>query len=232
MKRLYLVPALGLAALALTTPVRAQSIDLRDANSGSYRDDDRQPYYEAGRRAYENGYRDGLRDGQNDGRRRSNRDYRNERVWQRADRGYNRSYGDIEGYRQQFRSGYSAGYVAGYQRYGPYYGYGGGRAVPRRDPYPDRRYPGGYQYPGGYGYPGQYGYGNPAFSIGRNDGYEKGQEDGRKNRSYDPLRHKWYRSGDHDYKNQYGPKDRYRDTYRQGFKEGYDRGYREWSYRY
>ena len=43
---------------------------------------------------------------------------------------------------------------------------------------------------------------------------------------YDPARHKWYRSADHDYRREYGPKDQYRDLYRQGFREGYDRGYR------
>ena len=234
MKRLYLVPALGIAALAFTAPAHAQSGTWSDPSRWGYRDDARQPSYESGRRAYDNGYREGLREGENDGRRRQNRNYQDERTGQRADRGYNRGYGDIERYRQQFRTGYAAGYRDGYQRYAPYYG--SGRAVPRRDTYPDsRRYPGGYQYPGQsgqYGYPGQYGYGNAAFANGRNDGYEKGQEDARKRRSYDPLRHKWYRSGDHDYRSQYGPRDRYRDVYRQGFKEGYDRGFREWSYRY
>jgi len=230
MERLYFVPALVIAALAFTAPAQAQSVGWSDSSRWNYRDDVRQPYYESGRRAYDNGYREGFKEGEHDGRRQENRDYRDERTWQRADKGYNGSFGDIERYRQQFRSGYAAGYSDGYQRYAPYYGYG--RPAPRPDTYPDRRYPGRYQYPGGYGYPGQYGYGNVAFANGGNDGYEKGQEDARSHRSYDPLRHKWYRSGDHDYKGQYGSKDVYRNLYRQGFKEGYDRGYREWSYRY
>ena len=62
-----------------------------------------------------------------------------------------------------------------------------------------------------------------------NDGYEKGREDARDRDSYDPLRHKWYREGDHDYKSQYGPRQQYENVYRQGFKEGYDSGYREWT---
>ena len=38
-----------------------------------------------------------------------------------------------------------------------------------------------------------------------NDGYEKGREDARDRDSYDPLRHKWYREGDHDYKSAVRP---------------------------
>jgi hypothetical protein len=46
-------------------------------------------------------------------------------------------------------------------------------------------------------------------------------------RSPDVTRHKWYRSGDHDYDNAYGSKDSYRIEYRRGFQEGYNRAFRE-----
>ena len=56
MKRLLLVPALGVAALALSTPSQAQQLGrLYDAVRPSYADDARQPYYESRRAAYENG---------------------------------------------------------------------------------------------------------------------------------------------------------------------------------
>ena len=44
----------------------------------------------------------------------------------------------------------------------------------------------------------------PAYPNGVNDGFEKGREDARKRRSYDPLRHEWYRDGDRDYSSEYG----------------------------
>ena len=101
---------------------------------------------------------------------------------------------------------------------------GGGYGYPSRtpDPYYNGRAP--------YGGGGYYGY-DTAYPNGLRDGVEKGREDARKHRSYDPLRHSWYRSGDHDYHKEYGPKQRYEDIYRQGFKEGYDRGFRELGYR-
>ena len=107
--------------------------------------------------------------------------------------------------------------------------------MPRRDvgggygyPYPSNRpdYP---SYPGtsgGYG-----GYNNAAFQNGVNDGYEKGRDDARRNRSFDPLRQEWYRSGDRHYDSRYGSRDQYKDVYRQGFRDGYERGFNEWRYR-
>jgi|SoiMethySBSTD1v2_1073268.scaffolds.fasta_scaffold674334_2 flagellar biosynthesis/type III secretory pathway protein FliH len=240
MKRFAFVSVLGFAALSLTTPAGAQVTGLT-ASSLSYADDARQPYYQARRAAYDNGYREGLKEGEKEGRKRDSFDYRDERTWQRADKGYNRSFGDIDRYREQFRAGYAAGYSEAYQHNAPSYGYGGnGRAVPRRDTYGyPNQYPGTQPgYPNGYPtrgtYPGNYPYGssyNAAYPNGVNDGYEKGQEDARKRRSYDPLRHDWYRAGDHDYRSEYGSKDQYRNVYRDGFKEGYDRGYREGTYR-
>ena len=75
------------------------------------------------------------------------------------------------------------------------------------------------------------GYYGPAYGNGVNDGYEKGREDARDRDAYDPLRHKWYREGDRNYKNEYGSRQQYENVYREGFKEGYDRGYREAAYR-
>ena len=155
--------------------------------------DDRQPYYEARRVAYDNGYREGLKEGERDGRRRDSYRYQDNRTWQRADKGYNRSFGDFERYRQQFRAGFSEGYQSGYSRYGQAGGwYGDGRAVARQDPY---RYPNGGVYPDRNRYPDPY-YGNQgpygsgrygssaAYPNGLNDGIEKGREDARK---HDPT---------------------------------------------
>ena len=113
-------------------------------------------------------------------------------------------------------------------------GYGNGRAVPRQD---TNGYPGGYgnsypdrgrdPYPGGNG---RYGY-SAAYPNGLRDGIEKGREDARKRRSFDPLRHDWYRSGDRHYDSRVGSRQEYKDVYRQGFQQGYDRGFREGRYR-
>ena len=246
MKKLLLVSALGSAALALAAPAQAQLGNWPDLNRPSYVDDQRQPYFESRRAAYDNGFREGLKEGEKDGRKRDTFNYQDEKAWQRADKGYHRSLGDLDRYQQSFRAGFAAGYQDSYQRYAPNYGWGGygnrnGRAIPRdnRGPYPGypQQYPGYPTYPsdrGGYRYPSTgygYGYNNAAYANGARDGYEKGLEDARDRDSYDPLRHKWYRSGDHDYRSEYGPKDQYRNVYRDGFKEGYDRGYREATYR-
>jgi hypothetical protein len=230
MKRFLLVLALGVMVLASAAPARAQLGGWPDLSRPSYRDEARQPYYEARRIAYDNGYREGLKEGEKDGRKRDNFEFRDEGAWRDGDKGYRRSMGNREGYRQMFRSGFEAGYAEAYRRYAPTYGYRSGRAVQRRTPAPYRTYPnrapGDYRYPGGSPYPGdRYGY-SPAHANGVQDGYEKGLEDARDRDSYDPARHKWYRSADHDYRREYGPKDQYRDLYRQGFREGYDRGYR------
>jgi len=70
-----------------------------------------------------------------------------------------------------------------------------------------------------------------AYPNGLNDGIEKGREDARKRRSFDPNRHDWYRDGDRHYRSDYGPKRIYISVYREAFKEGYERGYRELGYR-
>jgi hypothetical protein len=238
MKRFFILPALGVAALALSAQVHAQQLSGLPEVHAAYADD-RQPYYEARRGAYDNGYREGLKEGERDGRRRDSFRYQDNRTWQRADKGYNRSFGDLERYRQQFRAGFAEGYQAAYSRYGAGY-YDNSRAVPRQDSY---RYPvnPGYGYPDRTRYPdpyygnqapyttGRYGY-SQAYPNGLNDGIEKGREDARKHRSYDPRRHDWYRDGDRHYRGEYGSKDLYKDEYRRAFQEGYDRGYRELGY--
>ena len=234
MNRFFLVPALGAAALTLSTAVHAQQLgNLADATHPSYSAEARQPYYEARRVAYDNGYREGLREGERDGRQRSAYRYQDNRTWQRGDKGYNRSYGDMDRYRQQFRAGFSEGYQAGYTRYGQSNGrYNDGRAVPRQDPYGGygNSYPNRGRYPDPYDQGGRTGY-NAAYPNGVNDGIEKGREDARKRRSFDPLRHEWYRDGERHYKSEYGSRQQYKNVYREGFKEGYERGYRELGYR-
>lgn len=86
----------------------------------------------------------------------------------------------------------------------------------------DPRRGGGY----GYGYADPYGYSNPAFERGYRDGFEKGREDARDRDGYDPVRHRWYRSGDRGYDRDFGPKDVYKNVYREAFRAGYDEGYR------
>ncbi len=244
MRRLLLVPALGVAALALTAPVQAQTRGwLEDGRA--YSAPAQQSYYDSGRVAYDNGFREGLKQGEKDGRKNDTFRYQDEKTFQRADKGYHREYGSLDRYRQSFRTGYSTGYSEGYQRYAPNYGYGNsrgnGRAIPRGD------VRGGYGYPNGYpnggpvypsypaSSPGSYGryggYYDVASQNGVNDGYEKGLEDARKNRSFDPLRHDWYRSGDRHYEGRYGSKEQYKDLYRQGFREGYNRGFQDGRYR-
>lgn len=187
------------------------------------------PYYELRRLAYDEGYREGAKEGERDARRNDRFNYQGKREYQRADRGYHRSIGDRERYRQLFRDGYAAGYSNTYSRLArndrndrwP-------GAYGRQGPYVQQRgpvYGGNGRYPGGAYY-------TPAIDNGARDGYEKGLEDVRKNRSYDPLRHSWYRSGDRHYEGRYGSREQYKDAYRQGFQRGYERGYQEGRYRW
>ena len=233
MNRFFLVPVLGAATLAFATQAHAQQLGtIAEPTHAAYAADARQPYYEARRAAYDNGYREGLAEGERDSRHREARTYQDNRTWQRGDKGYNRSYGDAERYRQQFRIGFSEGYQTGYARYS---GYANGRTVPRQDVY---GYPGVYgnSYPTRapdpyYGVQGPYGNNRYAYSAaypnGLNDGIEKGREDARKGRSFDPLRQAWYREGTRHYKSEYGTKQQYANVYRDAFREGYERGYRE-----
>ena len=95
------------------------------------------------------------------------------------------------------------------------YGSPRGHRPPHTQPYP------GYPAPRGYGY------NDPAFEHGYTDGYDKGLDDARDRDAYDPIRHRWYRSGDRGYGGWSGQRYYYRNNYRQGFRDGYDRGYRD-----
>jgi hypothetical protein len=216
----HIVAGLTFAFAALAAPAHAQ-LNRAVATSLAYAaDDQRAPYYDVRRSAYDNGYREGLKEGEKDGRRGDRSEFRDEGTFRDGDKGYRRQYGDRERYRQIFRTGYAEGYQAAYQRWR-------GRDNGRWER--DGRYRGNTG-SGGYGNRG-YGY-SPAFDIGARDGYEKGLEDSRKNRSFDPVRHKWYRDAERDYRREYGSRDQYRDVYRRGFQQGYERGYREGRYRY
>ncbi len=253
MKRMILVPVIGIAALAASGVAQAQSIGWGGRPQAAYADTDRRSYYDSQRVAYDNGYREGAKEGQKEGRKGERFRFEDEKTYQRADKGYHREFGDVQRYRQSFRSGYAAGYSEAYQRNAAYDprdrgrdgdwrpGYGSGRAVPRGDSrgpvyYPDNRYPDNRGYPADR-YPdsryptGAYRANGVAFQNGIQDGYEKGQEDANRGRSFDPLRHAWYRSGDRHYDSRSGSRDQYRDLYRRGFQDGYDRGYREGRYR-
>ena len=189
------------------------------------------PYYEARRAAYDRGYREGLKRGEQDARRGSRFGYHDVRDFQRADKGYHRSFGDRERYRQVFRDGYASGYSDGYARIAGYAR--GGRP---RGPVAQGGYGtwGSGRYGTGPYATGPYGarYASPGFDNGLRDGYEKGIEDARRNRVFDPIRHSWYRAGDRHYRSEYGPREQYKDFYRRGFQQGYERGYQEGRYRY
>ena len=89
-----------------------------------------------------------------------------------------------------------------------------GRAIPRDSyPYPNARR-------------GAVNGGVP-FDNGYTDGYDKGREDVRANRSYDPVRHSRYRSADRGYNERYGTREAYKHVYRDGFEAGYDAGFRD-----
>ena len=226
----FFMPFAAATALLLPATVRAQSSnggrDLQIARARYNAAADPQvPYYEARRTAYDRGYREGFDEGEKDARRNDRFAYQDERDFQRADSGYHRSFGDRERYRQVFREGYAAGYSEGYSRnarYGSQPGYG----VYRNGPYAQQSRNGAWNAPNGY----RGGYYTPAFENGARDGFEKGQEDARKNRSFDPRRHSWYRSGDRHYESRYGSRQQYEDVYRRGFQQGYEDGFR--SYRW
>jgi flagellar biosynthesis/type III secretory pathway protein FliH len=234
MLRRFVAPLAAAVVLVPASGFAQTEVWRLPSSTGLYRtaDDAQVSYYDARRTAYDQGYREGLKEGEKDGRKSERFDYQDEREFQRADRGYHRSFGDRERYRQTFRDGYAAGYSEAFGRYSRVARNG------RYQPYPSQRGPysqqGPYRSRGVYG-PGVYrngGYYSPAFDNGARDGYEKGQEDARKRRSFDPLRHSWYRSGDRHYDEQYGSKQQYKDTYRQGFQQGYEQGFREGRYNY
>ncbi len=60
-------------------------------------------------------------------------------------------------------------------------------------------------------------------------GLDRGRDDARDHRSYNPNNSSHYRDGDSGYHSEYGSKDAYRAAYRDGFRRGYAAGYREFS---
>ena len=138
MKRLFVIPALAVTALALAVPAHAQSPGWRDSDRLGYA---QRSYLDARQAAYDNGFREGIKRGENDGRRNNAFAFQDERTFQRADKGYHREYGPLDRYRVAFRSGYSAGYSDGYQRYARNYGYGPDSRRDSRGPAYSNAYP-------------------------------------------------------------------------------------------
>ncbi len=173
------------------------------------------------RRAYDRGYHEGTEDGRDDARKGRPADFRRHDEFRDADEGYNRSYGDREYYREVFRRGYVAGYNEAYRGNGGYYGAQSGRYG---EPYPPAStypaYPNGPVYSGGGP-----GYNSPAAQSGYRDGLKAGRDDAGDGKSYDPVRSRDYRNGDHDYDRRYGSKDQYKRDYRAAFEQGYRDGY-------
>jgi len=66
---------------------------------------------------------------------------------------------------------------------------------------------------------------------GHRTGLEKGLDDGRHNRSFNPERSSSYRNGDAGYHKEFGLKEDYRVAYRNAFLTGYLEGFREYSNR-
>jgi hypothetical protein len=182
--------------------------------------------YDHERAARDNGYREGYADGQRDARSGRRFDDNDARAYRDADIGYD-GRAPRGQYRQVFRDSFRQGYRDGY--YGSSSGYG--RAIPRRDSgygYPSGRYPDYGRYPENRRYPESGGgYYSQAYDRGRSDGYEKGLDDGRHNRRFDPVGEKWYREGDRGYNGRYGSREQYKVEYRDAFRQGYEQGYRD-----
>jgi flagellar biosynthesis/type III secretory pathway protein FliH len=160
---------------------------------------------------YNQGYQRGQSAGAEDSRRGDRFDFADESDYRNGDWGYRSQYGNRDRYRDSFRYGYQDGYRSGYGNYGTYgppYGNARGRGYP---PYSNGRY-------------NQY---DPAYQTGLNDGYEAGLDDGRDNDRFDPISERRYRSADHGYRNEYGPREYYKSSYRDAFRIGYERGYND-----
>lgn len=118
MKTLRLVPAVVLAATALTSVGCATGYaygqppyrDRTPYNDGYY-------YREVERRAYDNGYREGLRAGENDARSNRRFDPTRHKDWRNANDGFRREYGDHNLYRRNYRSGFESGYNQSYRQF-------------------------------------------------------------------------------------------------------------------
>jgi len=167
------------------------------------------------RAGYEQGYRDGV--------------VRGEHGY-REDAGYARWMGHKGEYKKGYREGFQAAY----------HGNGHGRFA-RRDPRYAGRHPGGYLSNGYWGGSDYRDYGRGrfdhdlAYERGMDRGYlkglEKGREDFRKHRDFDPARHKQYRNADDGYKSSYGDRRNYEAGYRRAFEDGYRQAYRPYGSR-
>ncbi len=67
-----------------------------------------------------------------------------------------------------------------------------------------------------------------AYSIGYDEGRQRGEQDARRRRSFDYQRHGDYRDADDGYRGN-GDRGSYRSVFRQGFVAGYNDGYRQYS---
>jgi hypothetical protein len=185
----------------------------------------RQPAYQAG---YDRGYSFGYGHGQFDRDHRSGYDF-NCREYRKADYGYHRSYGDLGRYREGFRAAFLSGYQDGFYGRGIRSGFVGTIGYRERGSGFRGEFGFGYSSSGG-GYSRGSGdrYGH-AFEMGRQNGFEKGLEKGRKDydkgRSFDLNRHDAYQDADDRYRSAYGNKAVYRDGFRRGFEEGYREGF-------
>lgn len=110
-------------------------------------------------------------------------------------------------------------------------GWGRDRNAPFPRTYPDgRRHPSSerHRFPSSNRFPdASMRNGDFALDNGYADGYEKGLDDGRDRRDYDPVRHDSYRRGDGGYDTRYGSRAQYQNAYRDGFRSGYEAGYRD-----
>jgi hypothetical protein len=163
---------------------------------------------------YNRGYERGMKEGQQDARK--------TRAYQSVPNGNGRNQSDIN-----FREGFDAGYRAGYdqvrrQRTDRW----DDRRDDRRDDGRDDR-----RNSNVVGRRGPAGYQEPAVSRGYSDGYQRGLDDSRNRRNYDPVGEKDYREADQGYYSGYGSKDAYKNNYRTGFRQGYEEGYRGANYR-
>jgi hypothetical protein len=87
---------------------------------------------------------------------------------------------------------------------------------------------GGYsRYPSRYPYPNVRSTDDRAYSIGFDEGRNRGESDARSGRRFDYSRHGSYRNADAGYRG-YGDRSSYRELYRRGFVDGYNDGFRRY----
>ncbi len=236
MKRLFLVPALGVVGLALASPASAQFAGTIDLNRPTYADEARQPYNESRRVAYDNGYREGVKEGERDARSRDVFNYQDERTWQRADKGYHRSYGDSQRYQQ----------IVPNRLRGRLLGRVSAVRARLRLPRQRRHLP---EHARRLRIPR-----SERLWLSRTGRLRRARtrtlrlQPGVLERRERRIRERAARTratatptircatsgiarATTTTRAQYGPRQQYENVYRQGFKEGYERGYREWSYR-